>query len=59
MPEKNHRSLILVLGDQLSRELSCLQDLDASHDIVLMSEVNEEACYVPHHKQKLTNGLAH
>lgn len=53
MPKKHIRSLRLVLGDQLSRELSCLQDFDPAQDIVLMCEVSEEASYVPHHKQKL------
>jgi deoxyribodipyrimidine photolyase-related protein len=53
MPGKNIRRVIVVLGDQLSREISSLEDIDPAIDIVLMSEVSEEACYAPHHKQKL------
>ena len=47
------RRLCLVLGDQLSRDLATLQDLDPDRDTVLMLEVQEEAVYVPHHKQKI------
>lgn len=46
-------SLRIVFGDQLSRDLSALRDLDPDRDIVLMMEVAEECTYVPHHKQKL------
>ncbi len=45
--------LRFVLGDQLSRGLSSLRELDAEHDVVLMVEVQEEATYVKHHKQKI------
>ncbi len=45
-------TLRLVLGDQLSDNLSSLADL-AEDDLVLMAEVADEAGYVPHHKQKL------
>ena len=45
-------TLRLVLGDQLSDNLSSLADL-AEGDLVLMAEVAGEAAYVPHHKQKL------
>ncbi|PZX18430.1 deoxyribodipyrimidine photolyase-related protein [Palleronia aestuarii] len=44
--------LILVLGDQLTRNLSALEDLGAG-DVVLMAEVMEEASYVPHHPKKI------
>jgi len=44
--------LRLVLGDQLSDNLSSLRDLDPAHDVVLMAEVMSEATYVHHHKQK-------
>lgn len=47
------RTLRLILGDQLTREISSLKDLDPANDIVLMAEVRAEASYVPHHKQKL------
>jgi deoxyribodipyrimidine photolyase-related protein len=50
--------LCLVLGDQLSRDLATLQDLDPGRDIVLMLEVHDETVYVPHHKQKIALILA-
>lgn len=43
----------LILGDQLTREISSLRDLDIAEDIVLMAEVPAEESYAPHHKQKL------
>lgn len=46
-------ALRLVLGDQLSLDTSSLSDIDKKRDIVLLAEVQEEASYVPHHKQKL------
>ncbi len=46
-------ALRLVLGDQLSREISSLRDLDPSRDRVLMVEVWEENTYVRHHQQKI------
>ena len=46
-------TLRLILGDQLSHDISALSDLDKDKDIVLMMEVMEECAYVPHHKQKL------
>jgi deoxyribodipyrimidine photolyase-related protein len=46
-------TLRLILGDQLSDNLSSLRDLDPAHDTVLMAEVREEANYVRHHKQKI------
>ncbi|WP_082529312.1 cryptochrome/photolyase family protein [Aurantimonas sp. Leaf443] len=45
-------SLRFVLGDQLSRDLSSLRDLQDG-DIVLMVEVGEEATYVRHHQRKI------
>ncbi|MGP1255743.1 MAG: cryptochrome/photolyase family protein [Kiloniellales bacterium] len=45
--------LRLVLGDQLSRGLSSLSDLDPDRDRVLLVEVDEEATYVRHHKKKI------
>ncbi len=45
--------LRLVLGDQLTRAVSALSDIDPLRDVVLMVEVTEEARYVPHHKQKI------
>jgi len=46
-------SLRLVLGDQLSPHISALADLDPSHDVVLMAEVQAECTYVKHHAKKL------
>ena len=51
-------ALRLVLGDQLSLDLSALADLDATGDAVLMMEVVEECRYVAHHKQKIVLVLA-
>jgi deoxyribodipyrimidine photolyase-related protein len=45
--------LRIVLGDQLSMEISALQGLKRTADIVLMMEVMAETTYVPHHKQKI------
>lgn len=45
--------LRFVLGDQLTRDLASLRDLDPARDVVLMAEVSEEARHVPHHKQKI------
>jgi deoxyribodipyrimidine photolyase-related protein len=46
-------ALRLVLGDQLSRGLASLSDLDLDADRVLLVEVAEEATYVRHHKKKI------
>ncbi len=45
--------LILILGDQLSPQLSALAAADRACDRVLMAEVMAEASYVPHHRKKL------
>ena len=45
--------LRVVLGDQLSMDLSALEDIDPAHDLVLMMEVREEGAHVRHHKQKI------
>ncbi|MEO1201004.1 MAG: cryptochrome/photolyase family protein, partial [Pseudomonadota bacterium] len=50
--------LRFVLGDQLSRSLSSLADLDPETDVVLMAEVSDEATYVRHHKKKIAFILA-
>lgn len=39
--------------NQLSLELSALEDLDPGRDTVLMMEVMEENTHVRHHKQKI------
>jgi deoxyribodipyrimidine photolyase-related protein len=46
-------NLILVLGDQLSPELSALENADKTRDRIVMAEVAEEAGYTNHHKKKL------
>ncbi|MBV0910986.1 cryptochrome/photolyase family protein [Rhodobacteraceae bacterium ASV31] len=45
--------LILVLGDQLSPEVSALREADMDRDVVVMAEVMGEASYVPHHPKKI------
>jgi deoxyribodipyrimidine photolyase-related protein len=45
--------LRFILGDQLTRGLSALRDLDPKRDVVLMVEVADETTYVPHHPQKI------
>ncbi|MDO6565868.1 cryptochrome/photolyase family protein [Alteromonas sp. 1_MG-2023] len=46
-------SLILILGDQLTRTLPILENATKTQDTVLMAEVREEATYVKHHKKKI------
>ncbi|MEO1042567.1 MAG: cryptochrome/photolyase family protein [Pseudomonadota bacterium] len=45
--------LLLVLGDQLTRNIAALRDVEPGVDVILMAEVAAEATYVRHHKQKL------
>ena len=45
--------LRLILGDQLSPEISSLKDADKSCDIILLCEVFDEAVYVKHHQKKI------
>lgn len=47
------KTLRLILGDQLSRDISALRDINPARDVVLMVEVWDETTYVPHHKQKI------
>lgn len=47
------RRLGLVLGDQLSFDLSLFDALDPQEDVLLLAEVAEEARYVAHHPQKI------
>ncbi|MBK1660966.1 cryptochrome/photolyase family protein [Paracraurococcus ruber] len=46
-------TLRVVLGDQCSRGLASLRDLDPARDVVLLAEVRGECTYVRHHKQKI------
>ncbi|MAQ81745.1 MAG: cryptochrome/photolyase family protein [Maritimibacter sp.] len=45
--------LVLVLGDQLSPDLTALQKADRETDTVVMAEVMAEASYVAHHPKKI------
>ena len=47
------RCLVLVLGDQLSRDSHAFDGFDRAADRVLMMELAEEASFVPQHKQRL------
>ena len=47
------RHMRFVFGDQLTRSLSALRDIDPAQDIVVMIEAADEARNVPHHKQKI------
>ncbi len=47
------KTLRLILGDQLSHDISCLSDINKTNDMILMCEVKEEATYVKHHKKKI------
>jgi len=46
-------TLVLILGDQLSDNLSSLDGLEPARTTVLMAEVHAEATYVPHHPKKI------
>jgi deoxyribodipyrimidine photolyase-related protein len=43
----------LILGDQLSRSISSLTDVNKDTDTIVMVEVMAEATYVRHHKKKI------
>lgn len=45
--------LILILGDQLSHNISSLQEANKKVDTILMGEVWNEATYVKHHVKKI------
>ena len=47
------KKLCLILGDQLSHELSSLDYIEKTRDIVVLCEVWQEATYVKHHKKKI------
>jgi deoxyribodipyrimidine photolyase-related protein len=47
------KTLRLILGDQLSKDISSLQDCDKKNDIIMMCEVWNEAKYVRHHIKKI------
>ena len=45
-------NLCIVLGDQLSQNITSLKNLRKEDDKILMMEVVNEATYVNHHKKK-------
>jgi deoxyribodipyrimidine photolyase-related protein len=45
--------LVLILGDQLTPDISSLRGLDPARTVILMAEVAAEAEYVGHHRKKL------
>ncbi|MAZ40032.1 MAG: cryptochrome/photolyase family protein [Legionellales bacterium] len=47
------KTLRLILGDQLSKSISSLNDAKSSEDVILMCEVWDESTYVKHHKKKI------
>jgi deoxyribodipyrimidine photolyase-related protein len=47
------KTLILILGDQLTPQISALRGADPADCVVLIAEVAAEAGYVPHHKKKI------
>ncbi len=47
------RNLIVILGDQLSFEISSLEKIQKNDDKILMMEVSNEIEYTNHHKKKL------
>ena len=50
---KDIRSLVMVLGDQLDAEGAAFEGFDSDYDAVMMSEVAEEATYIPQHRHRL------
>ncbi|OYX26114.1 MAG: cryptochrome/photolyase family protein [Rhodobacterales bacterium 32-66-7] len=50
--------LVLVLGDQLTRDVAALRAAEPSRDVVVMAEVMGEGTSVPHHPQKIALILA-
>ncbi|MEM7252008.1 MAG: cryptochrome/photolyase family protein [Pseudomonadota bacterium] len=47
------QSLIFVTGDNLNIASPLIENVDPQHDCVVMCEVDEEATYVPQHRQRL------
>ena len=47
------KTLRLITGDQLSRDISALEDIDPGNDLVFMAEIEDEITSVQHHKQKI------
>ncbi|MEM0983277.1 MAG: cryptochrome/photolyase family protein [Planctomycetota bacterium] len=55
---KKARRLVVILGDQLDRRATVIQELDKSKDVVLFMEVDDEQTHVPSHKQRTALFLA-
>lgn len=47
------KRLILILGDQLSFDVSSLEGARKTKDVIVMGELRDEATYVKHHKKKI------
>lgn len=47
------KRLILVMGDQLSRAISSLEDARPGEDVIVMGELHDEITSVKHHKKKI------
>ncbi len=47
------KTLVPILGDQLTRTIASLDGCDKAFTVVLMMEVWDETTYVRHHKQKI------
>lgn len=52
------KNLIYLFLDQLSFEVSSLKRMNKSTDIVMMCELDEQMCQVPHHQQKIAYWLS-
>jgi deoxyribodipyrimidine photolyase-related protein len=48
------KTLRLILGDQLSKDISSLKGCSKSEDTILICEVWNESTYVKHHKKKIS-----
>ena len=46
-------TLRVILNDQLSENISSLENCNKSQDIIFMSEAKDEYTYVKHHKKKI------
>ncbi len=53
MSSANDRTLVLILGDQLSLTLPSLRQANKDRDVILLVEVADETTYVRHHKKKI------
>ncbi|QXQ06483.1 cryptochrome/photolyase family protein [Sphingosinicellaceae bacterium] len=47
------KTLVPILGDQLSHGVASLRGLDPDATVVLLAELQDEATYVHHHKKKI------